>query len=68
MICRSCGGESMVVRTNAPDPTPNAKYQLIRVRQCVKCHQRWRTIECRESEASFVEAFKYVQNRKRAPA
>ena len=83
MKCRSCGSESRIVQMKtgfevhkphqpyrAPRLVPLPEGQIVRVRVCTNpnCQVRWRTVECRESEASFVEAFKYVKSRRRAPA
>lgn len=64
MKCRSCGGESYVIRVNPPpDPPPG---NVVRVRSCKGCGMRWRTVEARASEADFVEAFKYLMSKRPA--
>ena len=65
MKCR-CGGSTHVIRVDAPPRVPDGN--VARVRVCGKCKQRFRTVECRASEADFVEAFKFITTKKRAIA
>ena len=58
MLCE-CGGHARVVKVlNEQHGVP--KGDIVRHRCCVVCGKKFRTIECRETEANFVEAFKYI--------
>ena len=60
MNCRSCGAaESRVINCVSAPKT------VARVRQCVKCSQRWKTIECFAAQDALVEVFKTVKAKTR---
>jgi len=66
--CRSCGAGSRVLRVDEPPKYDVPEGNVARVRQCRSCAIRWRTLEVRASEDDFVEVFKHIKSKKRAPA